>query len=181
MPEGFNVAYSLQGVSSPVVERPKCICRHVIYKQTREYCCMRVHCNAGWTVTSMIGWLPRYPGEVWYNPDGIANILSFANLSLLCGLAASESAPAPTESTTTTSKLSLWCLSYLLELLWDITCTLYFWFLHDWLCLNGFQGLSFSWCFFDNISFWTTCSSFLFRLCQGWKNVASFHSRDWNP
>jgi hypothetical protein len=40
---------------------------------------MRVHCNVGWTVTNMIGQLPGYPGEVWYNPDGIPNILSLAN------------------------------------------------------------------------------------------------------
>ena len=41
--------------------------------------CMRVHCNAGWTMTNMIGHLPGYPGEVWYNPDGIANILSLGD------------------------------------------------------------------------------------------------------
>jgi hypothetical protein len=43
-------------------------------------CCMRVRCNAGWTVTNLLGRLPSgYPGEVWYNPDGIANILSLAD------------------------------------------------------------------------------------------------------
>ena len=41
--------------------------------------CMRVRCNAGWSVTNMIGRLPGYPGEVWYNPQGIANILSLAD------------------------------------------------------------------------------------------------------
>jgi hypothetical protein len=41
--------------------------------------CMHVRCNAGWTVTNLIGRFPGYPGEVWYNPDGIANILSLAN------------------------------------------------------------------------------------------------------
>jgi hypothetical protein len=41
--------------------------------------CMRVHCNVGWTVTNLIGRLPGYPGEVWYNPDGIANIISLAD------------------------------------------------------------------------------------------------------
>ena len=40
---------------------------------------MRVRCNAGWSVTNMIGRLPGYPGEIWYNPDGIANILSLAD------------------------------------------------------------------------------------------------------
>ncbi len=28
----------------------------------------------------MIGERPGYPGEVWYNPKGIANILSMANV-----------------------------------------------------------------------------------------------------
>jgi Reverse transcriptase (RNA-dependent DNA polymerase)/Zinc knuckle len=41
--------------------------------------CMRVRCNAGWSVTNLMGRLPGYPGEVWYNPDGIANILSLAD------------------------------------------------------------------------------------------------------
>jgi hypothetical protein len=41
--------------------------------------CMRVWCNAGWTVMNMIGRLPGFPGEVWYNPNGIANILSLAD------------------------------------------------------------------------------------------------------
>jgi hypothetical protein len=40
---------------------------------------MHVHCNAGWTVMNLIGHFPGYPGEVWYNPDGIANILSLAD------------------------------------------------------------------------------------------------------
>ena len=41
--------------------------------------CMRIHCNTGWSVTNMIGRLPGYPGKVWYNPDGITNILSLAD------------------------------------------------------------------------------------------------------
>jgi Zinc knuckle len=41
--------------------------------ETNRYMC--VQCNAGWMVTNMIGHLPGYLGEVWYNPDGIANIL----------------------------------------------------------------------------------------------------------
>lgn len=31
-------------------------------------------------MTNMIGRLPGYPGKVWYNPDGIANILSLADM-----------------------------------------------------------------------------------------------------
>jgi hypothetical protein len=40
---------------------------------------MRVRCNAGWSVTNLIGRLPGYPGEVWYNPNGIANIISLSD------------------------------------------------------------------------------------------------------
>jgi hypothetical protein len=36
---------------------------------------MDIHCNAGVTSTNMIGDLPGY-GEVWYHPNGIANIIS---------------------------------------------------------------------------------------------------------
>ena len=35
-----------------------------------------VHCNAGVTHTNKIGDLPGYSDPVWYNPKGIANILS---------------------------------------------------------------------------------------------------------
>ena len=38
---------------------------------------MDIHCNAGVTSTNMIGDL-KVLGEVWYNPKGIANILSMA-------------------------------------------------------------------------------------------------------
>ena len=41
---------------------------------------MTIMCNAGVTHTNMIGEMPGYPGEVWYNPQGIANILSMANV-----------------------------------------------------------------------------------------------------
>jgi hypothetical protein len=41
--------------------------------------CMRVCCNAGWTITNQIGRLPGYPGKAWYNPDGVANILSLVD------------------------------------------------------------------------------------------------------
>jgi hypothetical protein len=36
---------------------------------------MDIHCNAGVTSTSLVGDLLGY-GEVWFNPSGIANILS---------------------------------------------------------------------------------------------------------
>ena len=36
---------------------------------------MTIHCNSGTMQTSLIGDLPGY-GTVWYNPDGIANIIS---------------------------------------------------------------------------------------------------------
>lgn len=41
---------------------------------------MVIHCNAGVTRTRMVGDLPGYEGEVWYNPDGIANILSLSDV-----------------------------------------------------------------------------------------------------
>jgi Reverse transcriptase (RNA-dependent DNA polymerase)/Zinc knuckle len=40
---------------------------------------MIIHCNAGSTKTTLIGDLPGY-GTVWYNPEGIANILSVARV-----------------------------------------------------------------------------------------------------
>ena len=39
-----------------------------------KYLC--VHCNAGVTHTNKIGYLPGYYDPVWFNPKGIANILS---------------------------------------------------------------------------------------------------------
>jgi hypothetical protein len=36
---------------------------------------MDIHCNAGVTSTNLVGDLPGY-GKVWFNPNGIANILS---------------------------------------------------------------------------------------------------------
>ncbi len=41
---------------------------------------MTIKYNAG-TKTDMIGEMPCYPGEVWYNLRGIANILSVANVN----------------------------------------------------------------------------------------------------
>ena len=40
---------------------------------------MDIHCTAGVTTTRLVGDLPGY-GEVWYHPDGIANILSLARV-----------------------------------------------------------------------------------------------------
>ena len=40
----------------------------------------QIRCNAGWLYTNQMGELPRYPGEVWYNPSRIANILSMADV-----------------------------------------------------------------------------------------------------
>ena len=40
---------------------------------------MDIHCTAGVTTTRLMGDLPGY-GEVWYHPNGIANILSLARV-----------------------------------------------------------------------------------------------------
>ena len=40
---------------------------------------MNIHCNAGITSTNLVGELVGY-GTVWYNPQGIANILSLARM-----------------------------------------------------------------------------------------------------
>jgi Reverse transcriptase (RNA-dependent DNA polymerase)/Zinc knuckle len=40
---------------------------------------MTIHCNAGATKTTLVGELPGY-GTVWYNPNGIANIISVARV-----------------------------------------------------------------------------------------------------
>ena len=47
-------------------------------RATNRY--MQIQCNAGWSYTNQMGMLPGYPGEVWYNPHGIANILCFTNV-----------------------------------------------------------------------------------------------------
>jgi hypothetical protein len=41
---------------------------------------MVIRCNAGVARTRMIGDLPGFAGEVWYNPDGIAHILSLSDV-----------------------------------------------------------------------------------------------------
>ena len=43
-------------------------------------CYMCICCNARWSYTNLMGELPGYPGEVWYNPHGIVNILSMADM-----------------------------------------------------------------------------------------------------
>jgi hypothetical protein len=40
---------------------------------------MDIHCNAGVTSTDLIDDLPRY-GTVWYNSNGITNILSLTRV-----------------------------------------------------------------------------------------------------
>ena len=37
---------------------------------------LHVHCNAVTTITNLIGDLPGFDDPIWYNPDGIVNILS---------------------------------------------------------------------------------------------------------
>eukprot|EP00980_Cylindrotheca_fusiformis_P020860 scaffold7853_cov118-Cylindrotheca_fusiformis.AAC.1 len=44
---------------------------------------MRVHCNAGTVELTQQGYFGDYPLPVWYNPKGIANILSLHNVSKL--------------------------------------------------------------------------------------------------
>ena len=45
----------------------------------KSYRWMHIHCNAGITRTNLMGEFSRY-GTVWYLPDGIANILSLAEV-----------------------------------------------------------------------------------------------------
>jgi hypothetical protein len=53
-------------------------CNRNLLTNIREHSSsMEIHCNAGVTSTKMIGMLQGY-GTVWYNPTGIANILSLA-------------------------------------------------------------------------------------------------------
>jgi hypothetical protein len=37
---------------------------------------LRIRCNAGFTTTNQQGWLGDFPEPVWYNPNGVANIMS---------------------------------------------------------------------------------------------------------
>jgi hypothetical protein len=46
---------------------------HNIHKVDKH---MRVRCNAGVMLTNLMGWFEDFPEPVWYNPDGVANILS---------------------------------------------------------------------------------------------------------
>jgi hypothetical protein len=39
---------------------------------------MHIRCNAGVTRTNLMGKVKGFPGEVWYHPNGVANILSLA-------------------------------------------------------------------------------------------------------
>jgi len=40
---------------------------------------MKIHCNAGTATTRLVRNLPGY-GEVWFHPEGIANILSLSKV-----------------------------------------------------------------------------------------------------
>ena len=42
---------------------------------------MNIRCNAGYTSTNQMGYMGDCPVPVWYNPKGIANILSLDNVS----------------------------------------------------------------------------------------------------
>ena len=42
---------------------------------------LHVHCNAGVLSTNQMGYLGTYPEPVWYNPGGVANILSQNNVA----------------------------------------------------------------------------------------------------
>jgi hypothetical protein len=35
-----------------------------------------MRCNAGVTMTNLMGWLRDFPELVWFNPKGVTNILS---------------------------------------------------------------------------------------------------------
>jgi hypothetical protein len=41
---------------------------------------MAIMCNARITHTNMIGELEGHPGEIWYSPDGIADILLLSDI-----------------------------------------------------------------------------------------------------
>jgi hypothetical protein len=40
---------------------------------------IKIHCNAGTSIATQVGTLKNY-GEVWFNPNAIANILSLARV-----------------------------------------------------------------------------------------------------
>jgi hypothetical protein len=42
---------------------------------------INVHCNAGTVTITQQGFLGDYPARVWYNPKGIANIMSLNNIT----------------------------------------------------------------------------------------------------
>ena len=47
---------------------------NIIYAPNGKY--ISVHCNIGVTHTNKIGDIPKYYNPMWYNPKGIANIMS---------------------------------------------------------------------------------------------------------
>jgi hypothetical protein len=46
---------------------------HEIHKVNKM---MNIRCNADVTTTNLMGWLGDFPEIVWFNPKGVANILS---------------------------------------------------------------------------------------------------------
>jgi hypothetical protein len=46
---------------------------HDIHKVNKT---MHVRCNVGVTTMNLMGWLGDFPEPVWFNPKGVANILS---------------------------------------------------------------------------------------------------------
>jgi hypothetical protein len=50
---------------------------HGLLQNIRRF--MDIHCNAGVTSMNLVGGLPGY-GEVWFNPNGIANIVSLSRV-----------------------------------------------------------------------------------------------------
>ena len=59
-----------------LISNPKLL--HNIHTVDRT---LTIRCNAGNVTTNQMGYLGDYPEAVWYNPAGIANILSQANIT----------------------------------------------------------------------------------------------------
>ena len=51
---------------------------HNIFKAKQP---IQVHCNAGQVALTHQGYLGGYPQPVWYNPHGIANIMSLYDVT----------------------------------------------------------------------------------------------------
>ena len=51
---------------------------HNVHQAVRR---LVVHCNAGSMTLTQQGYFGSYPEPVWYNPNGLANIMSLSNVS----------------------------------------------------------------------------------------------------